>query len=392
MNDFDTVNMNKAQKTVYYLREYGFHYTMRRAMKKLGFKVDEDSEYMTWVRKQQCSTKELELQSKEKFPFMPKVTVYVEGCGEQAADAGFTKAAFKKQSYRVAKVKVALEQMSLDHLLNEDDADVFVFAAAGTKPRNQYIYDCVKAMNEDVKLLYAGEGKEDTFRPLLVYTDEDRVTPDGKRYVKPYFKPDMSLELLCNFQYVGGMFTVRRELLEQFRNTDVEVFGNGWYDLLFYCFEHTEKIAHIQEVLFSRRGADTTRFGRSEDRGQKRYIERHLKRIGVDAVVENSEVPGFYHVKYQIKGNPLLSIIIPNKDHIDILDQCIQSLLHHNNYQNFEIIIAENNSTEPETFEYYEKIKKVDNRINIVYWKKEFNYSAINNFAAEFAAGELRCF
>ena len=156
MNDFDTVNMNKAQKTVYYLREYGFHYTMRRAMKKLGFKVDEDSEYMTWVRKQQCSTKELELQSKEKFPFMPKVTVYVEGCGEQAADAGFTKAAFKKQSYRVAKVKVALEQMSLDHLLNEDDADVFVFAAAGTKPRNQYIYDCVKAMNEDVKLLYAG--------------------------------------------------------------------------------------------------------------------------------------------------------------------------------------------------------------------------------------------
>ena len=68
MNDFDTVNMNKAQKTVYYLREYGFHYTMRRAMKKLGFKVDEDSEYMTWVRKQQCSTKELELQSKEKFP------------------------------------------------------------------------------------------------------------------------------------------------------------------------------------------------------------------------------------------------------------------------------------------------------------------------------------
>ena len=104
MNDFDTVNMNKAQKTVYYLREYGFHYTMRRAMKKLGFKVDEDSEYMTWVRKQQCSTKELELQSKEKFPFMPKVTVYVEGCGEQAADAGFTKAAFKKQSYRAAKV------------------------------------------------------------------------------------------------------------------------------------------------------------------------------------------------------------------------------------------------------------------------------------------------
>ena len=350
MNDFDTVNMNKAQKTVYYLREYGFHYTMRRAMKKLGFKVDEDSEYMTWVRKQQCSTRELGLQSDEKFPFMPKVAVMVEGCGEQAADAGFTKSAFKKQSYRPAKVRVALEQMSLAHFLDEEDADVFVFAAAGTKPRNQYIYDCVKAMNEEVKLLYAGEGEEDSFLPLLVYTDEDGISLDGKRYARPYFKPDMSLELLCNFQYVGGMFAVRRELLEQFRDEDVEVFGNGWYDLLFFCFEHTEKIAHIAEVLFSKRAADLARFGRSEDRGQKRYIERHLKRTGVDAEVVNSEVPGFFHVKYKIKGNPLLSIIIPNKDHIDILDQCIQSVLHNNNYKNFEIIIAENNSTEPETF------------------------------------------
>lgn len=392
MNDFDTVNMNKAQKTIYYLKEYGLHYTMRRAMKKLGIHVDEETEYMTWMRKQKCSSKELAAQSKEQFPFMPKTVVLVDGCGKGKSEADFTKASFKKQSYKPGKVRIALEQISISHLLEEEDADVFIFAEAGIQPRDHYIYSCVKAMNEEVKLLYAGEGKEDSFLPEFVYSDEDCLSLDGKCYTKPYFKPDMSLELLRNFQYVGGMFAVKREILEKLTQKDAEIFGNGWYDLVFHCFEQTKKIAHIQEVLFAKRTAETDKFVRNEDSSQKRYIERHLKRSGVEGTVVNSEVPGFFHVKYAIKGTPLLSIIIPNKDHIDILDQCIQSILHNNNYKNFEIIIVENNSTERETFAYYEKIKKQDNRINLVYWKREFNYSAINNFATEFAAGDLLLF
>lgn len=392
MNDFDTVNMNKAQKTMYYLKEYGFDYTMRRAMKKLGFKVDEESEYMTWVRKHKCSTKELEAQRNRQFAFMPGVTVLVDGCGANGKETEFTKAGFKKQSYKPVKTEVIAEQMTLSALLEKESADVFVFANAGTKPRDNYIYSCIEAMNEKVTLLYAGEGEEDSFVPEMVYTDEDCYSSEKKRYTKPFFKPDMSLELLCNFQYVGGMFAVKRALLEKIKDSDVEVFGNDWYDLMFYLFETTTRIVHIPEVYFAKHVPETDKFVRNEALDGKRYIERHLKRVGVEGEVVKSEVPGFWHVKYVIKGNPLLSIIIPNKDHVDILDQCIQAILHNNNYKNFEIIIAENNSVEEETFAYYDKIKKEDNRINIVYWKKEFNYSAINNFAAEFAAGELLLF
>lgn len=392
MNDFDTVNMNKAQKTMYYLKEYGLDYTMRRAMKKLGFKVDEESEYMTWMRKQKCSTKELTKQAEEQFAFMPTVAVLVDGCGSEKNDAGFTKAAFKKQSYHAKSVTIALEQISVSHLLETEDAGVFVFAASGVQPRDNFLYSCIKAMNGQVRLLYEGEGKEARMQPELVYTDEDCLSLDDKRYTRPFFKPDKSMELLCNFQYVGGLFAVRREVLMQLKNADVEIFGNGWYDLMFHCFETTEKVAHLPEVLFAKHAKEGTNFVRTQDNGAKRYIERHLSRMQVDGTVVNSEVPGFFHVKYAMRGNPLLSIVIPNKDHIDILNQCIQSVLHANTYKNFEIIIAENNSTEPETFDYYEKIKKEDNRINVVYWKKEFNYSAINNFAAQFAAGELLLF
>ena len=394
MNDFDTVNMNKAQKTMYYLKEYGIGYTMRRAMKKLGFKVDEESEYMTWVRKHKCSTKELEAQSKKQFAFMPGVAVVIDGCGMHSSGTGFTKNGFKKQSYKPGKIEVMTEQISLADLLKREEAEVFVFANAGTRPRENYIYSCIEAMNEKVTLLYAGEGKEDSFVPEVVYTDEDCYLAEKKRYTRPYFKPDMSLELLCNFQYVGGMFAVKRTLLEKIRDTDVEVLGNDWYDLMFYLFETTRHIAHIPEVYFTKQVSETEtdRFVRNEKLDCKYYIERHLKRTGSEGIVVNSEVSGFSHVKYAIKGNPLLSIIIPNKDHIDILDKCIQSVLHNNNYKNFEIIIAENNSVEEETFAYYDKIKKEDNRINVVYWKKEFNYSAINNFASEFAAGELLLF
>ena len=392
MNDFDTVNMNKAQKTMYYLREYGFNYTMRRALKKLGFKVDEESEYMTWVRKHMCSTKELEEQSNKKFAFMPGVAVLIDGTGAREKEAGFTKGSFKKQSYKPVKTEIITEKMSLSSLLEQENAEVFVFANADTMPRHNYIYSCIAAMNEKVELLYAGEGKEDSFVPDMVYTDEDCYSSEKKRYTKPFFKPDMSMELLCNFQYVGGVFAVRRSLLEKIKDSDVEVFGNDWYDFMFYLFETTTRIAHIPEVCFAKHMPETDKFVRNEALDGKYYIERHLKRTGVEGIVEKSEVPGFYHVKYAIKGNPLLSIIIPNKDHIDILDQCIQAILHHNNYKNFEIIIAENNSVEEETFAYYDKIKKEDNRINVVYWKKEFNYSAINNFAAEFAAGELLLF
>ena len=122
----------------------------------------------------------------------------------------------------------------------------------------------------------------------------------------------------------------------------------------------------------------------------KKAIEQHLKRCGVMAKVSKTENLGFYRVKYQQEGNPVVSILIPNKDQKETLDQCLKSIEEHTDYENYEIIIIENNSTEKETFEYYKQIRNP--KIRVIEWKDEFNYSAINNYGVRNAKGEYLLF
>ncbi len=96
----------------------------------------------------------------------------------------------------------------------------------------------------------------------------------------------------------------------------------------------------------------------------------------------------FITTTFKIQGDPLVSVIIPNKDHTSDLDLCIRSMMTRATYKNLEFIMVENNSTEQETFDYYEKIQKEFPNVQVVRWEREFNYSAINNFGVTFAKGE----
>lgn len=124
----------------------------------------------------------------------------------------------------------------------------------------------------------------------------------------------------------------------------------------------------------------------------KRAIEEHLKRTGLQGIVGHVGLWGMYHVTYAVTGNPLVSIIIPNKDHAGDLRTCINSIQKKSTYKNYEFIIAENNSTEKETFEYYKELEEIHPNVRIVYWKGEFNYSAINNFGVNHASGKYLLF
>ena len=97
---------------------------------------------------------------------------------------------------------------------------------------------------------------------------------------------------------------------------------------------------------------------------------------------------GIYHTRFKIQGEPLISVIIPNKDHSEDLDVCVKSLIEKSTYRNLEFIVVENNSREKETFAYYEKMQALHSNFHVVTWEKEFNYSAINNYGAGFAKGQ----
>ena len=124
----------------------------------------------------------------------------------------------------------------------------------------------------------------------------------------------------------------------------------------------------------------------------KKAIEDHYHRMGIRAEVEMTKYPGWYRSRIAIAGEPLISIIIPNKDHIDDLDLCISSIEEKSTWKNYEILVVENNSEDKKTFAYYEELQRRYENVRVITWKKEFNYSAINNFAVRESQGEYLLF
>jgi GT2 family glycosyltransferase len=127
------------------------------------------------------------------------------------------------------------------------------------------------------------------------------------------------------------------------------------------------------------------------DAGRK-ALEEHYKRCGIAAAVENTQLLGYYRTRFLRKEDPMISIIIPNKDHIEDLKKCLSSIREVSTYTNYEILIVENNSEDPETFRYYETLQKEWKQVRVLYWKDIFNYASINNFGVEESKGEYLLF
>ena len=245
------------------------------------------------------------------------------------------------------------------------------------------LYEVVKAINE-------------TKDVDVVYTDEDKVTADLSEHFQPHFKPDFNLDLLRSNNYICHFFVVRRSILAKTGGFRKEFDGAQDHDLIFRCTEQAREIAHVPEILYHWR---THRESTADNPASKMYaydagkraIEAHLARMQVQGTVSHTPDYGFFRVKYPVQGSPLVSVIIPNKDETETLRSCIRSLKENTTYKNFEILIIENNSTTKEIFSYYRELSREEN-IRIFNWKKEFNYSAINNFGARKARGEYLLF
>jgi GT2 family glycosyltransferase len=164
------------------------------------------------------------------------------------------------------------------------------------------------------------------------------------------------------------------------------------YDFILRCTEKAKRICHIPRILYHWRThaqstADNPISKQYAYEAGRRAIAAHLERCGYEAEVMCRKDFGFYRVRYAVKGEPLVSVIIPNKDEKETLRKCLTSIFEKSSYRNFEIIIVENNSETKEIFDYY---KEIDGRngVHVVYWDRDFNYSAINNFGIRYAKGD----
>ena len=249
-----------------------------------------------------------------------------------------------------------------DYLALVDQRDVLHASA---------LYAVVKAINE--------QGAD------FVYTDESVFATTPREAQAAYYKPDYAPDMLRSYNYIGRLAAFSRDLLERAGGFVPEAALSGAldYDLALRLTERAEVVAHVPSALYFRRAG-----GRAEDEAAARTaLENHLRRVCLEGEVEPSGVPGTWRIRYRIAARDLVSIIIPNKDHIDDLKKCVDSILAKTTYPRWEIVIVENNSTEERTFRYYRELEK-DERIRVERFEGAFNYSAVNNFGARHASGE----
>lgn len=370
--------------------------------------------YQKWIRHHLPDRNELEKQKKTSFGYRPKISFVVplyktpekylrrltesfqeqtysnwelcfsDGSGAQSPLTELLKELTAKDN----RIKYVSHEESLQISENTNSAieiatgDFIAFADHDDELTPNALFECVKAINE----------KPQT---LVIYTDEDKMSMDGHKFFQPHFKPDYNPDLLCTVNYICHLFVVSRKVIEKVGGLRSEFDGAQDYDFVLRCVEAVkdEEICHIPKILYHWRCHEDSTAENPESKlyafeAGRRAVQAHYERTGIHAEVFKGEYLGLYRTKFIRDHDPLISIIIPNKDHIDDLKRCMESIEQKSTYKNYEYIIVENNSTDSATFEYYKKLEAENPKVRMVYWDGVFNYSAINNYGASFAKGE----
>ena len=227
----------------------------------------------------------------------------------------------------------------------------------------------------------------------FIYSDEAAFSNNHTIFLK-HHKPDYAFDTLCSCNYISHFTVFSRALTVRAGVFRSEYDGSHDYDLILRYTDSASKICHIPRLLYFRRSQEESGELSINNKlhsaaSAEKAIRDHLNSHGIDADVEKKfGLPGFYRVTYALTQTPRVSIIIPSKDNVSLLRNCLSSIVERSTYSNYEIIVVENNSTKDSTFAYYEEIKRHPD-ISVVYWKgKGFNYSEICNYGARFAEGE----
>ncbi|MCI9314264.1 MAG: glycosyltransferase family 2 protein [Lachnospiraceae bacterium] len=229
-----------------------------------------------------------------------------------------------------------------------------------------------------------------------IYCDE--ATFKGNKTIDDmitlHFKPDFAPDNLRANNYICHFSAFDRNLLEGMQLFRSEFDGSQDHDMILRLTSRAKHVVHVPKLLYYWRShagsvaADISAKSYAID-AAKGAVAAHLKQQGFEnfEILSTKAFETIFQIKYEIKGNPLVSIVIPNKDHVEDLTRCITSILENSTYENYEIIVVENNSTSEEIFAYYKKIQQ-NPSVKVITYEGEFNYSRINNLGVSEARGE----
>lgn len=278
-----------------------------------------------------------------------------------------------KESLQIAEnTNAAIDIATGDYIVFADHDDILSIDA---------LYECAKCINENPKV-------------DMIYSDEDKVSMDGKTYFEPHFKPDLNMDLLCSVNYFCHLVVAKRQLLEQAGNLNGEYNGAQDYDFVLRCVEKTDAVYHIPKILYHWRAhmdstAENPESKRYAFEAGKRAIQKHYERIGLkEAFVEETAYPGTYRTRYKYTDKPKVSIIIDEIMKKELMEKTLQSIKE-NDYPDYEVIIVD--CTEKKEIEKFVE-KYQDKRIRVKQGEEIWTAAKRKNEGAVCAEGEYLIF
>jgi O-antigen biosynthesis protein len=374
---------------------------------------DPNTQFKVWLQRHQLKPADIERMRAElsTFTYLPLISIVIPVYNTEEVWLRRAIESVREQVYRNWEICMANDASTKSHIMPILDD----YAASDPRVRVKHLSNRIGITGASGEALAMAKGEfvglldhDDELTPDalwevthrlnrlpdldLLYSDEDKLTVDGAR-VEPFFKPDWSPDLLLSMNYITHFVVFRRSLLQAIGGFRPGYEGAQDYDLLLRFTERTDRVAHVPKILYHWRMGFTSSASSAgakpfASESGRRAVEDALKRRGRAASVEVLG-PYRYRARYEIDPSPLVSIIIPTKDQPRLLQQCVASIEEKTSYHPYEIIIIDNNSTEPETLRC---LGALSERHRVLRYPRPFNFAAINNFGVGQATGEYLLF
>lgn len=391
------------------IKNYGFRYFFNTAILELKqnkfaifkperevittYDYSRETDYKMWLREHKTTDKKLRVINEEikNFKIKPKISIIL-SLGEDIKNYKMLLASLEEQAYKQFEVLIHTEpsiRNDLEAIIDEYKKLKIIFDENNCRAINNLIMistgewilfaNRINMVTDDALYLIVKTINDDN-NAELIYSDEDELETTNR--VNPFFKPDWSPDLFLSQDYISSLFAVPKEICDHIKFNDDYRYA-AHYDFILRVTDQSRNIKHISHILFSKEKKVQSNL----DAESKKALENTIKRRGILAEIEDGRVPNTFRVKYNLKREPKVSIIIPTKDQKMILQRCINSIKNKTKYKNYEIIIVDNNSVTEETKNFLKSLP-----YKVLTYDKPFNFSKLNNLGRQYATGEFLLF
>jgi GT2 family glycosyltransferase len=340
----------------------GFYFMTKRYLHKHRVEFKKTNpliHYAKWLKENTPKKHYLNYlnQQIDRFSFQPKFLIVILKSNKKNLEK--TLQSLGAQIYRNFEI---ITEAKLQKIGKLSDQNFVFFLNAGDALSIDCLAEFAANINHNVK---------------MIYSDHDYFDKEFKRS-NPQFKPDFSEETIISYDYIKNTVCFKVSILKKIKGLTLNP-----YDLILKCSEviYTDEVLHISKVLFSKITL--------KEENNKSAVQSAVKRRKLNATVELGILPNTFRVKYKIVGKPLISIIIPTFNQHDLLKKCINSIEKKSQYKHYEIIVVDNNSNDPESLTYLERLAEKHKVIKFPY---PFNYSKVINFGVKEAKGDYLLF